>query len=77
MRVLVIHDDSGKIIGAVTGPADAPPMHVIPRAGESITEVDLAAADLDPAELKDAEQLLATLREHRVDVTHKPALVRR
>jgi len=75
MRALILHDEEGRILGAVTYPDDAPPPHTDARPGELFSEVEVAELGFDVSRPEGAEQLLEELAKYRVDQGGKAKLV--
>lgn len=76
MKILAAHSLGGDIDHIVVLPADAPPAAVGLAEGHLLTEVEVSGIQLDATKPEALEQLVETVRTHRVDVKGRAQLRR-
>jgi hypothetical protein len=71
MRLSIVHDGEGNIVAITACPDGAPMAHQVPKAGESVTHLDVPemAADLDRAAV--SRHLGNLAKNHRVDAGNR------
>lgn len=68
MRVSVIHDSQGAIIGLAASPPGAPVATLVPKAGERMTEVDVPDIDAEGDPQQIFEHLADMVENYRIDI---------
>jgi hypothetical protein len=68
MRVSVIHESQGAIIGLAASPTGAPVANLVPKAGERVTEVDVPELSAGGGAQQIFERLADMVENYRIDV---------
>jgi hypothetical protein len=68
MRISVIHDGVGGVIGLVATPPGAPTAYLVPRAGERMAEVDVPELDAESDAQEIFERLADLAENYRIDI---------
>jgi hypothetical protein len=76
MKILAIHDATGSISEIIAAPEDGPTVGITPRAGQTITEVNISD-HLNVKNKEDIQELAEMIHKYRVVVESKTGRLER